>query len=96
MAVSPKQREQRALIAGRHKARHFAVQALYQWDMADNLLSDIEQHFRGFIGASGQFRHVWVLDFEPAADASFLMAWQAADNGLYPAPGAVYQGNAIN
>ena len=53
MAGASKLREQRAFIAARHKARHFAVQALFQWDMAGNLLSDIEQHFREDFDFSG-------------------------------------------
>lgn len=32
--------------AQRHKARHYAMQALYQWYMADGTLSDIEVQFR--------------------------------------------------
>jgi N utilization substance protein B len=34
------------LAAGRHKARHYAMQALYQWYMADSALADIEAQFR--------------------------------------------------
>lgn len=37
--------ERRQLAAARRKARHYAVQALYQWAMTDNCLADIEQHF---------------------------------------------------
>jgi N utilization substance protein B len=36
----------RALIAGRHKARHYAVQALYQWAVSGNSPGDIERQFR--------------------------------------------------
>lgn len=36
----------RALIAARHKARHYAVQALYQWAVSRNSPGDIERHFR--------------------------------------------------
>lgn len=32
--------------ATRHKARHYAMQALYQWYMADGTLGDIEVQFR--------------------------------------------------
>ncbi|PIE39675.1 MAG: transcription antitermination factor NusB [Gammaproteobacteria bacterium] len=32
--------------ARRHKARHYAMQALYQWYMADGTLGDIEVQFR--------------------------------------------------
>jgi N utilization substance protein B len=31
----------------RHKARHYALQALYQWQMSRNPLQEIEQQFRG-------------------------------------------------
>jgi N utilization substance protein B len=34
------------LAARRHKARHYAMQALYQWYMADGSLRDIEAQFR--------------------------------------------------
>ncbi len=36
----------RALAAGRHKARHYGVQALYQWAVSGNSPGDIERHFR--------------------------------------------------
>lgn len=35
----------RQLAAARHKARHHAVQALYQWAISGNALSDIENQF---------------------------------------------------
>lgn len=31
----------------RHKARHYAMQALYQWQMSQNALQQIENQFRG-------------------------------------------------
>lgn len=34
------------LIAGRRKARHYALQALYQWTMAGAPTTDIEAEFR--------------------------------------------------
>jgi len=34
------------LAAERHKARHYAVQALYQWHMAEAPVSQIEAEFR--------------------------------------------------
>jgi len=37
--------ERRQLAAARRKARHYAVQALYQWATTGNYLADIEQHF---------------------------------------------------
>ncbi len=36
----------RALAAGRHKARHYAVQALYEWAVSGNSPADIERQFR--------------------------------------------------
>lgn len=35
-----------ALAAQRRKARHYGLQALYQWSMAGSALSDIEAEFR--------------------------------------------------
>jgi len=40
-----KQEAQR-LAARRHKARHFAMQALYQWHMAGASITQIEVEFR--------------------------------------------------
>lgn len=37
--------ERRQLSAQRRKARHYAVQALYQWAITGNDLADIETHF---------------------------------------------------
>lgn len=34
------------MAAARHKARHYAVQALYQWAISGNALSQIEAQFR--------------------------------------------------
>jgi N utilization substance protein B len=42
------------LAAGRRKARHYGMQALYQWHMAGASLSDIEAEFR----ADYDFSHV--------------------------------------
>jgi len=36
----------KATPASRRKARHYAMQALYQWQMAGSSLSDIEAEFR--------------------------------------------------
>lgn len=33
------------LVARRHKARHYGMQALYQWHMADSALNQIEAEF---------------------------------------------------
>ena len=42
-----------ALAAQRRKARHYGLQALYQWSMAGSTLSDIEAEFR----TDNDFRH---------------------------------------
>ena len=42
------------LAAERHKARHYAMQALYQWHMAEAPVSQIEAEFR----ADYDFAHV--------------------------------------
>jgi len=44
--VPPDVAERRQLAAERHKARHYAVQALYQWAINGNTLTSIEAHFR--------------------------------------------------
>ncbi len=47
--AKPSNSEQQArnqLTAGRRKARHYALQALYQWQMAGQALVDIEAQFR--------------------------------------------------
>ncbi len=38
--------ERRQVAAARRKARHYAVQALYQWSVSRAVLADIEQQFR--------------------------------------------------
>ena len=38
--------ERRQLAASRRKARHYAVQALYQWAVSGGALADIERQFR--------------------------------------------------
>ena len=38
--------EQQALVARRRKARHYAMQALYQWKMAQSPINQIEAEFR--------------------------------------------------
>lgn len=48
------------LIAKRRKARHYAVQALYQWQMAGSTLNDIEAEFRtdyDFKKVDGEYFH---------------------------------------
>ena len=52
--------ERRQLAAARRKARHYAVQALYQWAMTGNYLADIEQHFTedfDFRGTDARYFH---------------------------------------
>jgi len=39
-------RQHNTLAPRRHKARHYAMQALYQWHMAGAPLTDIESQFR--------------------------------------------------
>ena len=53
-------RKHNPLAAKRHKARHYAMQALYQWHMADASLSDIEAEFRSdydFNKVDGEYFH---------------------------------------
>lgn len=48
----------RQLAAARRKARHYAVQALYQWAIAGTRPADIEQQFRedfDFSGADDEY-----------------------------------------
>lgn len=50
--------DRRQLAAERRKARHYAVQALYQWAVTGNSLGDIEKHFRedfDFRGADADY-----------------------------------------
>ena len=53
----PSDREQlearRAFAAGRHKARHYAMQALYQWALSGNSPGDIDRQFREDFDFSG-------------------------------------------
>jgi N utilization substance protein B len=49
-----------ALVAHRRKARHYAVQALYQWQMAGTSLSEIEVEFKtdyDFSKVDGEYFH---------------------------------------
>ena len=48
------------MIARRHKARHYALQALYQWHMAEAPLAEIEAQFRAeydFEKVDGEYFH---------------------------------------
>lgn len=54
------ERERRELVAARRKARHYAVQALYQWAISDNAIGDIERQFRedfDFDGTDCEYFH---------------------------------------
>ncbi len=58
-------------IAARKKARHYAVQAIYQWRMAGASISQIEAEFRSdydMAKVDGEFFHALLLgvasDFE--------------------------------
>ncbi len=46
MSVDQAERDRRALVAGRRKARHYAMQALYEWTVSGNSPAAIERHFR--------------------------------------------------
>jgi N utilization substance protein B len=46
-ALSPLElKERRQMVAARHKARHFAVQALYQWGISGTSVAELEKQFR--------------------------------------------------
>ncbi len=44
--TSPTYKGKGSLFAARHKARHYAMQALYQWQIAGANLNEIEAEFR--------------------------------------------------
>ena len=53
-------RKHNPLAARRHKARHYAMQALYQWHMADATLHEIEAEFHedyDFSKVDGEYFH---------------------------------------
>ncbi len=57
--------EQQILVAKRRKARHYGVQALYQWIMAGAALNQIEAEFRvdyDFEKVDGEYFHAIVHD----------------------------------
>ena len=59
------------LAAKRHKARHYAMQALYQWHMAGSPLSDIEAEFRDdydFGKVDGEYFHALLHEIPAAVD----------------------------
>ena len=59
------------LAAKRHKARHYAMQALYQWHMASAQLNDIEAEFRAdydFGKVDGEYIHTILHEIPPRID----------------------------
>ena len=59
------------LAAKRHKARHYAMQALYQWHMAGAGLSDIEAEFRNdydFGKVDGEYFHTLLHEVPPRVE----------------------------
>ena len=54
MSADPPKKAHNTLAAERRKARHYGMQALYQWLMAEASLNDIEAEFR----ADYDFAHV--------------------------------------
>jgi N utilization substance protein B len=59
------------LAAKRHKARHYAMQALYQWHMADAQLNEIEAEFRAdydFGKVDGEYFHALLHEIPPRVD----------------------------
>jgi N utilization substance protein B len=60
------------IAAKRHKARHYAMQALYQWHMAGASLNDIEAEFReeyDFANVDGDYFHCLLHDIPARLDA---------------------------
>ncbi len=59
------------LAAKRHKARHYAMQALYQWHMAGAPLNQIEAEFRteyDFDKVDGDYFHTLLHDIPARVD----------------------------
>jgi N utilization substance protein B len=59
------------LAAKRHKARHYAMQALYQWHMAGAQLNDIEAEFReeyDFGKVDGAYFHALLHEIPTGVD----------------------------
>jgi N utilization substance protein B len=59
------------LAAKRHKARHYAMQALYQWHMAGAPLNDIEAEFRAeydFGKVDGEYFHALLHEIPARVD----------------------------
>jgi N utilization substance protein B len=60
------------LAARRHKARHYAMQALYQWHMAGAPLNQIEAEFRAeydFGKVDGEYFHTLLHEIPARLDA---------------------------
>lgn len=58
--MSAVNKDRQKLVAIRRQARHYAVQALYQWQMSGNALNAIEAQFRtdfDFSGTDGEYFH---------------------------------------
>ena len=63
--------EQQILVAKRRKARHYGVQALYQWRMAGAALNQIEAEFRtdyDFTKVDGEYFHAIIHDIPAQVD----------------------------
>ena len=59
------------LAAKRHKARHYAMQALYQWHMAGAALNEIEAEFRtdyDFGKVDGEYFHTLLHEIPAQVD----------------------------
>ena len=59
------------LAAKRHKARHYAMQALYQWHMAEAPLNQIEAEFRtdyDFDKVDGEYFHALLHEIPARLD----------------------------
>ena len=58
--MSGENKDRQKLVAIRRQARHYAVQALYQWQMSGNPLNVIEAQFRtdfDFSATDGEYFH---------------------------------------
>ncbi len=63
--------EQQILVAKRRKARHYGVQALYQWNMAGAALNQIEVEFRtdyDFTKVDGEYFHAIMHEIPAQVD----------------------------
>ena len=62
---SPEQIKRRALASERHKARHFAMQGLYQWQLNATQANEISAQFNIDFNMKGK-----ILDLPSAGGAS--------------------------